>query len=233
MNKAQNFKNNRVSFRLLASGVALTIGFSLNIAAAQTSDSDAGQRTDYLSTILTQTKGKVFRYKMMPIKVFIESDCFEERNACEQAFDLWLHGTDRLISFESVSNEKMARVIIKFVSLPNIEESLSQTSAEGAHTMMEWHFQKRLLRLGGAKAYVPPQIVEINLRSAELRPVSQRSLVLQNIIAHELGHVVGLLGHSVDPGDLMYSKTDENSKFSTRDLNTVRRLYRLKANIYL
>jgi hypothetical protein len=235
MNKALIFKNNRANAVLFPGAIALVTLGLLNISISLASSPESRTESDdYLSTILTQTQGKVFRYKKMPVKVFIESGSAEERSACERAFSLWRNGADQLISFESVSDKKAARVIIKFVALPDNEASPSKTSSDGGHTLMEWHFQKRLLRLVGRKrAYVPPQLVEINISALDLRPASQRDIVLQNLIAHELGHVLGLLAHSQDPHDLMYSKTDENSRLSASDVNTIRKLYRLKANVYL
>ncbi len=235
MNNAQNFKYNRETLRLLTCAIASTFCFCLNIRAAQAVDVESRVKSDdYLGAILTDTNGKVFRFENMPVPVFVESDRVEERSACEEAFSLWREHTDSLIVFEKVLDKKSARVLIKFVSLPLPAGTLSNTSADGGHTLMEWHFQRRLLRLPGRrKMHVPPQIVEVNLSAADVRPASQRALVLQNIIAHELGHTIGLLSHSLDQGDLMYAKVDENAKFSSRDLNTVRKLYRLKANVYL
>jgi hypothetical protein len=147
---------------------------------------------------------------------------------------LWRDGTDSLISFESVSDKPAARVLIKFVCLPQRTEALSNTASDGGHTLMEWHFRKRLLRFVGHRtARVPPPIVEVNWSALNARPPSQRMFVLRNIIEHELGHAIGLLGHSPNPDDLMCAKTDENSKLSSRDLNTVRKLYRHKADVYL
>jgi hypothetical protein len=235
MNNARNFKHNRASLCLLVVAIVLFLCFCLNIRGAQALDSESGPKSDdYLGAILTNTNGKVFRFQNMPVSVFIESDRVEERAACEQAFSLWRERTDSLIAFERVLDKKSARVLIKFVSLPLSADALSNGGVDGGHTLMEWHFQKRVLRLfDRGKAHVPPQIVEVNLSAADVRPASQRALVLQNIIAHELGHAIGLLSHSLDQGDLMYSQVDENSKLSPRDLDTVRKLYRLKASVYL
>ncbi|MDR3615676.1 MAG: matrixin family metalloprotease [Candidatus Obscuribacterales bacterium] len=235
MNMAQNYRDNRTAWRRCVSAIALAMCFCLNIVGVQALDSESGaKRDDYLDTILTDTKGKVFRYERMPVQVFIESQQLEERDACEQAFSLWHEGTDGLISFESVSDKAAARVLIKFVSLPQRTEALSNTASDGGHTLMEWHFRKRVLPfVGHRRVRVPPQIVEVNMSALDARPTSQRTFVLRNIIEHELGHAIGLLGHSPDPDDLMCAKTDENSKLSPRDLNTVRKLYRHKADVYL
>lgn len=63
--------------------------------------------------------------------------------------------------------------------------------------------------------------------------------VLQKVFAHELGHAVGLLGHSTNSGDVMYTHDEKQDKTgkgvkspllgsdkpSGRDLNTLKKLY--------
>jgi hypothetical protein len=84
MNMAQNFKDNRTTWRRWVTVIALTRCFCLSIAGVQALDSESGAESDdYLDTILTNTKGKIFRYEKMPVKVFIESQQLEERDACE------------------------------------------------------------------------------------------------------------------------------------------------------
>jgi predicted Zn-dependent protease len=43
---------------------------------------------------------------------------------------------------------------------------------------------------------------------------------------HEMGHALGIWGHSPDPGDTMYARvTHETPQLSDRDRNTLRKLY--------
>jgi Predicted Zn-dependent protease len=85
----------------------------------------------------------------------------------------------------------------------------------------------------GAKYTVPPQEIEVNLDLIYSKVPEARFLLTKNIIAHELGHALGLLGHSPDKGDLMYSITDEHSRLSQRDLNTLQKLYQKKVDVPL
>lgn len=57
-------------------------------------------------------------------------------------------------------------------------------------------------------------------------PMANRKEQIDRVILHELGHAIGIWGHSPDPGDIMYAHPIV-SKLSTRDVNTIRKLYRL------
>jgi len=85
----------------------------------------------------------------------------------------------------------------------------------------------------GPKYTVPPQVIEINLDLIDKKDADIRYLTLRNIVAHELGHAIGLLGHSPNNGDLMFPITDEHSRISERDLNTIKRLYDKKTTVPL
>jgi hypothetical protein len=45
------------------------------------------------------------------------------------------------------------------------------------------------------------------------------------VIAHELGHSLGIDGHSVSPSDLMYANAHLPAEVTTRDQNTVLQSY--------
>lgn len=65
---------------------------------------------------------------------------------------------------------------------------------------------------------------------------------LYNTILHEIGHALGIMGHSYSTEDLMYMSTDDTASFyapyrssfqylSSKDLNTIRLLYKLAPTI--
>ena len=48
---------------------------------------------------------------------------------------------------------------------------------------------------------------------------------LYETVLHEMGHALGLGGHSPDPGDIMYKSTSTARELTPRDRETLRRLY--------
>ncbi len=85
----------------------------------------------------------------------------------------------------------------------------------------------------GAQYSVEPQIIEVNLDLVYSRERGHSPFGFENVVTHELGHALGLLGHSPMRADLMFSETDETSRLSQRDINTIRKLYQMKVDIPL
>ena len=57
--------------------------------------------------------------------------------------------------------------------------------------------------------------------------VEGRKEQVSRLVLHELGHAIGIWGHSKDPNDIMYTHPIV-SQLSPRDIHTVRRLYGLR-----
>lgn len=202
--------------------------------------------TDYLDSVLSASKNRIFRFNSMPIPVYITplADTSLVRAARESFFDWESRGAK--VKFIEVNSEKQARIKVVWSRLGNSSDSNDCTL--GAHTITKWtkHPPGQLSIVSisaipvpiyiprlGAKYSVPPQVIEVNLDLIYSKMPEQRYLLCKNILAHELGHALGLLGHSPDKGDLMYSVTDEYSRLSQRDLNTLKKLYERKVDVPL
>lgn len=202
---------------------------------------------DYFADVMKATKGKVFRFKTMPIPVYISP--YQERGfteACIGGFEDWEERTGHSVRFIQVDNPDEARIRVIWSHLGI--KSDGKGCALGAHTTLKWKSRPSgslaVMNMGlvpvplyvpkvGPKYVVPPQVIEVNLSLILSRDHEVRFHLLKNIVAHELGHALGLLGHSPNPTDLMYSLTDEHSRLSPRDIATVRRVYEQKVDVPL
>lgn len=203
--------------------------------------------SDYCGDIMNATKNRVLRFKNMPVKVYITP--YPEPGFTEaviNGFDDWEKRTNGMVSFLRVDDPNQARVRVVWKRLG--EKSANKDCMLGAQTITRWQ-AKNPNPMGvipvsgipipifipriGSQYSVEPQIIEVNLDLVFSRDPDIRLLLLKNIVTHELGHALGLLGHSPMRADLMYSETDETSRLSPRDINTIKKLYQMKVDIPL
>ncbi|MCA9801035.1 MAG: matrixin family metalloprotease [Cyanobacteria bacterium HKST-UBA02] len=202
---------------------------------------------DYLEVIMKATSNKVIRFKEMPVPVYITP--FADRQymrACIQGFENWEQSTRGMVRFVQVDDPAGARIRVIWSRLGLKKDD--KNCALGAHTVTKWKKKGpgkvTVLSVGavpiplyipklGPKYKVPAQVIEVNLDLLNSRPVRTRLQLLENLVTHELGHAMGMLGHSQNRKDMMYAVTDEYSRISPRDVNTLTRLYKMKVEIPL
>jgi predicted Zn-dependent protease len=207
---------------------------------------DSLDNSDYLDQVMAESKNKVLKFQKFPITIFItpiQEPGFAK--AIREAFDDWDVHTKGMVKFVEVKNENDARIIVVWSHL-GIKSGTD--CSLGAHTLTKWKSRGpgklAFIPVGaipiplyipamGPKYSVPPQVIEVNLDVLYGHEAEIRNLLLKNIATHELGHALGMLGHSPTEGDMMYSVTDEHSRLSQRDINTVTKLYQRKADIPL
>lgn len=203
--------------------------------------------SDYIPDVMKATKGRVLRFNKMPVKVYITpypEPGFTE--TCIKGFDDWENRSSGLIAFLRVDNPEEARVRVVWKRLGN--KGAADNCLLGAQTITRWKANNPqpvgAVRVSGIPMpiYIPrlgpkysvePQIIEVNLDLVYARDPEIRLRLLKNIVTHELGHSLGLLGHSQSRSDLMFAETDETSRLSQRDINTLTRLYQMKVDIPL
>lgn len=85
-----------------------------------------------------------------------------------------------------------------------------------------------LLDYQGSKTDKFTPDIKIGTGDADKIPEQQGYLKIKQIALHEIGHAIGIYGHSNNPNDIMYDSFSV-SAISTRDANTIKEIYKPRA----
>ena len=144
----------------------------------------------------------------------------------EKAFAEWENRTN-FLEFEYAEDEE-AQINVKFESLP--EDICNETSCKYVVAYTNPDIKSKILK---------SMTITMYDRDANGNYFSDKEIY--NTILHEIGHALGIMGHSYSSDDLMYMSTMPEFNFtryrndfhflSQDDLNTIHLLYKLEPNI--
>ncbi len=166
-----------------------------------------------------------------PLRVYIEQADVPPYyyEAIDEAMAVWVNHTN-FVRFNPVQSDVEADIVIKFKDIPDdvCKDNICNYTS----------------------AYTEPQITKDKMLSKMFLTIYKTNPLgdvytkrqIYNTAAHEFGHTLGIMGHSDNPSDLMYSlKTDDinfynyftlgDYSLSLRDLRTLVLLYRIKPTI--
>lgn len=178
---------------------------------------------DYYNITRQESQGErlVWPDYLIPVPVYIQMNDPSQAvflSNLYQNFDTWTQVTKGRLRFQEVGNPYDARILITLKQGPLMAPDASIGHASFNIQSLDTEDPMRSLRVTIAVNTGEPD----NDLSLENRREQVGKVAL-----HELGHAIGIWGHSKDPNDIMYTHPIV-SKLSPRDVNTVRRLYGIK-----
>jgi predicted Zn-dependent protease len=156
----------------------------------------------------------------MPLKVYIEKNkssndaSTQYISILKDAFKDWANASNGRLDFIFVDSTGKSDVICTW----NKDPSKFKNSSEAANAKV---FAKNGVLDKG-------EIEILTISTSNANPITDNQM--RATALHEIGHILGLTGHSNNPEDVMYiaaSLKDAWIKLSNRDINTIRRLYAL------
>lgn len=174
---------------------------------------------DYLDVVAGTNSGVVFYWPQasMPLKIYIESryNGFEAQSMVRTAMNPWISASDGQIQYLFTADSSQADIIVKWPDRLKTFVQDGTNFEENGKTHVETKADGQL-RL----------VVEITHFSVRGEAHSHDSMV--QTLTHEMGHALGLLGHSDNPKDVMYfcsTQANKGAHLTRRDIQTMKRLY--------
>lgn len=178
----------------------------------------------------------------MPIRVWIEApeidpnvqdeflpvdaDAYPE--AVEDALDIWEDALEGLVRFERVDDRRRAHLVVRLIGgmAPLFGEGRLRLGAAEklADACRALGFDPEAERM--QVRFDMPELVVHLADGAGLLPPT----IVRRLVAHEIGHALGMYGHSPSPGDLMYAQLADApgpEELSVQDVNSFLALYSL------
>lgn len=132
---------------------------------------------------------------------------FEE--SLRQAFDEWAEASNGKIKFNIVPTAENSEMVVTWTS--DLHAPALKAEAGLATTTY------------GANGLTKADILLLTVDPLKDGPVGKN--MLYNVCLHEIGHALGLEGHSPTEGDIMYPALGVQQGLSDRDINTILALY--------
>ena len=152
----------------------------------------------------------------MPLKVHIATTAIEPQylEAVKNAFKTWQFRSDDLVSFLFVPEGSHADIYVNFTD----DSTKLASPIEGAVTNFR----------DGSAGRISSTTLILTRRDGKPISISQ----MQSIALHEIGHALGINGHSSDSKDIMFMSVDKNqTTLSRRDVETLKAMYKLKPGL--
>ncbi|MBX9686431.1 MAG: matrixin family metalloprotease [Candidatus Obscuribacterales bacterium] len=179
-------------------------------------------KDDYFSELVTHSRVCFWKKEQMPLKIYVpdssQKDGFNDfdREEIRKCFSEWCAVVPDSLSFKMLSRPENADIVFR---QKNTLADLSYSHSVLAHTIPIASGPERWSVFPCSKASIEPLRMNPAIESASDPRAAHRHVVFM----HEIGHSLGLIGHSSNSSDLMFF-TGSNG-ISKRDKASLRRIY--------
>ncbi len=182
---------------------------------------------DYLDALVVQHGAGRWPRQTFPLKVFVEKSegipgvPSDSMGMLETSFNAWNKASGGILPAQFVSKSKQADITVRWTNKPD-----KVSAHDGVH------MEQGITRV--MTAVIPGAQIG-TIRSADIllltvsretgEPISEDDM--KGVCLHEIGHALGLGGHSSNSADTMYFSTSARQlpALSHRDKTTIARLY--------
>jgi predicted Zn-dependent protease len=179
---------------------------------------------DYFNQVESTPMGYLI-WSQFPVKVFIQKPISVDDSAASQRFQQWVNTAKKAIAewnvyfpLQEVAQRELADIVI-LRSQPTREATLNSDTglyniprAVTAKTNYSFYLKQN------------PAVIAHRM-TLEISP-DFTGVSLLATIRHELGHALGIWGHSPEESDALYfSQVSDPPPISSRDINTLKKIY--------
>ena len=183
---------------------------------------------DYFAELVTHSRISYWSQAQMPLKVYVPDEskkdgfCEFDRKLVESCFDEWCAIVPGRISYKMVNDPEHADIV--FSQKPHLID-LSYSRSVLAHTIPTPSGPEVWAVFPASKARIEPIKFYPEIKDKS----DKRAVLRHTVFLHEIGHSLGIIGHSCHAGDLMFFSG--SGTLSKRDKATFRRIYE-PGNVY-
>ncbi len=203
-------------------------GMMKKIAEQSTLNGSASVNSpDYLQSLIGQKGAARWPREQFPLKVFIEKSnkvfgVPEDSDAMlAKSFESWNLSTGKLIPIQLVDNKKEASITVRWTDRISDVKTADNVHLEQGVTQVE-AFTTDSAEIGTIK-HANITLLTIERRTGKALP----SDAMRAVCLHEIGHALGVIGHSPNSADTMYFSNSGRQlpALSRRDKATMNKLY--------